>query len=183
MQRPVGGGPEEVVWHWYFKDSAPDSVDFTELNGDGLWDMRVFMGGTAKPIDLLQREAFSLLGPPLPSPVAENGESSAPADLWKCFDGDTSTVWQSTAPKTYIELPNPLGAPMNELDLQMTGKKRPKKIDVFAGDSKVQTLDLAETDEVQRFHLDARAVNAPSIRIETKASADAPVEIRELQIR
>src|SRR5262245_19783851 len=59
MQRATAT-QEGISWHWYFDDGAPDSIQITETNGDGLWDVRVFMhGGTTR--DFVQGETFTFL--------------------------------------------------------------------------------------------------------------------------
>src|SRR5262245_27712195 len=56
MQR-MSNETENVTWHWYLTDGAPDSIQLAEINGDGLWDVRVFMaGGTTR--DFIQGNSF-----------------------------------------------------------------------------------------------------------------------------
>jgi len=173
-------GPDLVSWHWLFRDGAPDSIQALELNDDGLWDVRVFMKG-GKARDLIQGRAFTFMGPEREGLVALNGESSAPTDAWKCFDGDTATVWQSPSGRAFIDVPNPFGLGKGELSVRLAGKDRPRKIAVVAGGA-TQALDLAGTSEEQRFKLDAAVTGAPSIRLEIQGSG-ANVAISELEFR
>jgi len=173
-------GPDLVSWHWLFRDAAPDSIQALELNDDGLWDVRVFMKG-GKVQDLIQGRAFTFMGPEREGLVALNGESSAPADLWKCFDGDTATVWQTPASGAFIDIPNPFGLGKGELAVRLAGKDRPTKIGLVAGDA-TQALELAGTSAEQRFKLDPAVMAAPSIRLEIQG-AGANVAISELEFR
>ncbi len=173
-------GPDLVSWHWLFRDGAPDSIQALELNDDGLWDVRVFMKG-GKTQDLIQGQAFTFMGPEREGLVALNGESSAPADVWKCFDGDTATVWQAPASGAFLDFPNPFGLGKGELTVRLAGKDRPTKIGLVAGDA-TQALDLASTSEEQRFKLDPAVTGAPSIRLEIQGSG-ANVAISELEFR
>ena len=53
------GDDNRVVWHWYFNEDAPDSIEAIELNEDGLWDVRMFIG--SKTQDYVQEQSFSLV--------------------------------------------------------------------------------------------------------------------------
>ena len=99
--------PARVVWHWYFADGQPDSAAATELNGDGLWDVRVYMnGGDVR--DFIQGESFTLMAAERDDRIAQNGDSSDPAGVWRCFDGDTTTAWEGTAGVgSWIAIPAP----------------------------------------------------------------------------
>jgi len=178
VQRPIGGGPEDVVWHWYFGEAAPDSAQVVEISGDGLWDIRVFMAG-GKTLDLIQRQSFTLMGPPFGTAIAVNGAALAPSELWKCFDGSDTTVWEAPSSNASIEFLNPLRAPLSEVDVRLGDRKRPGTLEIYAGSSKVQTIDLAATSEPQRFQLDAAVRDAPMIRVEVKSGT----EISEMGIR
>jgi hypothetical protein len=173
-------GPDLVSWHWLFRDGAPDSVQALELNDDGLWDVRVFMKG-GKTQDFVQGRAFTFMGPERDGLVALNGDSSAPADLWKCFDGDTATVWQSPAGGAFIDVPNPFGLSKGELTVRLAEKDRPTKIGLVAG-AATQSLELTGTSAEQRFKLDPAVTSASSIRLEIQGSG-ANVAISELEFR
>ena len=172
---------ERVGWHWFFADAAPDSVVFTELNRDGLWDARVFFGSTS--IDLLQREEFSLLGRDRSSTGAMNGASSSSAGLWMCFDGDSATAWRAPRKGAFVEIPIPLGVERAELDVQLAGDDQPARLDVYAGDQKLQTIDLSDGIARQSFRLDPAARGAESIRIEFEGGDGDSVAVSELEIR
>jgi hypothetical protein len=176
----MGDGPDRVSWHWVFGDAAPDSVQPIELNNDGLWDARVYMRG-GKVVEFIQDDTFTFMGPEREGLVAFNGASSAPAGLWKCFDGDSTTAWKSPAKDAFIEVPNPFGLQAGELTMRLAGQDRPERVELVAGDAK-QILDLAATTAEQRFTLDAAVASAPSIRLELQGSG-ASVAISELGIR
>lgn len=182
VTRPIEGvGDEHVGWHWYFSDAAPDSVVFTEINRDGLWDARVFLGDRA--IDMIQGEAFSLLGSERGGTAAMNGASSAPAELWKCFDGDSATAWRSPRSGAFIEIPVPLGVERAELHVQLAETNRPAKLEIYADERKLQTVDLSDGIARQRFALDPSVRDAASIRIDVVGGTGDTVAISELEIR
>jgi hypothetical protein len=179
--RGFGDESPRPVWHWYFRDGAPDSVQAADLNRDGLWDVRVFMrGGTT--VDYLQDQSFSFRGRERGGLVAMNGGSSAPADIWKAFDADTATAWRSPAAGAFLEIPNPFGLSTGELSLQLSGGSRPKKVALFAGEKKVHEFDLAPTREEQRFLLDPELKGAESIRVVVEGEG-ASVAVSELEIQ
>ena len=178
-QRMISG-PDLVSWHWLFADGAPDSIQALELNNDGLWDARVFMKG-GKVLEFIQGQTFTFMGPEREGLIALNGESSTPADLWKCFDGDTATVWRSPASRAFIDVPNPFGLGVGELTVRLADNDRPGKIELVAGDAR-QALDLAETLDEQRFKLTPEQAAAPLIRLEIQGSG-ANVAVSELGLR
>lgn len=169
-----------VAWHWFFASGAPDSVQAVDLNRDGIWDVRIFTGGAAT--ELIQDRDFSFMGPDRAGTVAHNGPSSASADLWKVFDADTATAWQSPAADAYIDVPNPFGLDRGELSIRLWGKNRPKKIALFDGEKKVQEFDLESTAQEQRFVLDEALKRAAIIRVRPQGSG-ATVALSELEIR
>jgi len=173
------GQPDKVVWHWRFTDQAPDSIAALELNGDGLWDVRVYMRG-GKTVDMEQDRDFCFRGPERDALAAMNGPASAP-ELWKAFDGDTATAWSSPAANAYIEMANPFGLTAGELAVRLAGGNRPGKL-TLTGGSASQSLDLEPTAEEQRFTLDAGFKEAPTIRVEFDAKG-ANVALSELGIR
>lgn len=181
VTRPTESPVEHVGWHWYFSDAAPDSVVFTEINRDGLWDARVFLGD--RTMDLIQGEAFSLLGSERDGTAAMNGASSAPAELWKCFDGDSATAWRSPRASAFIEIPVPLGIERAELVVQLADTDQPAKLEVRAGDRKLQTIELSEGIAKQKFSLDPAAREATSLRIDVTGGKGDAVAISELEIR
>jgi hypothetical protein len=180
VSRALVGTVERVGWHWYFEDAAPDSAALMELNHDGLWDVRIYL--KSGPVDFIQGESFSLLGRVHEGTEVMNGSASAPAELWKCFDGDSTTVWQSPASGAFIEIPIPLGLETAELEVQVPRENPPLRINVFADGNKLQTIDLSETVDRQMFRLDPAAQSAALIRIELQGNGDV-VAISELEIR
>ncbi len=178
MQR-AGNAVGGISWHWYFDDGAPDSIQLTEINGDGLWDVRVFMRG-GQPRDFVQGETFTLLADQ-DMRAAGNGASSG-TDAWKAFDGDTATAWQAPAKDAYIVLPMPLGVEQGTLRLRVASGSRANKVEIFAGDRKVQSVELQRTNQFQEINLDAAAKDAPAVRLVVEGPA-ATVAISELEIR
>ncbi|HEU4928785.1 MAG TPA: hypothetical protein VFU38_03070 [Candidatus Krumholzibacteria bacterium] len=178
MQRatPASDG---ISWHWYFADGAPDSVQLTELNGDGLWDVRVFMrGGTTR--DFVQGESFTLMADQ-DIRVAMNGSASG-TDSWKAFDGDTATAWQAPAKDAHIDLPTPLGIKEGRLRLRLATGSTANRVDIFAGDRKVQSVELQRTNQFQEIDLDDSVMDAPGMRLVVEGPA-ATIAISELEIR
>ncbi len=177
MQRMVNSD-ERVTWHWYFNDGAPDSVQFAEINGDGLWDVRVFMaGGTTR--DFVQGESFTFMTDRSET-FAMNGASSG-TDAWKAFDGDTTTVWESPAKGAFVEVALPMGYEEGKLRVKVA-EGRANKIDVFAGDRKAQSASLKDTRAYQEIALDASLKDAPAIRIVVEGPSQT-VAISEMEIR
>jgi len=178
MQRSSNDDPA-ITWHWYFADGAPDSIQLVELNGDGLWDARVFMaGGTTR--EFIQGETFTLMTD-RDARFAMNGAASGSAS-WKAFDGDTTTAWQSPSKDAYIEIPIPMGLEKGELQIQLAGGNRATKIEIFAGDKKVQDVALQNTSALQRVDLDDSLNDATSIRVVVEGPSST-VAISELGIR
>ncbi len=178
MQR-LGNETENVTWHWYFADGAPDSVQLAELNGDGLWDVRVFMaGGTTR--DMIQGQGFTLMTDRIER-VAMNGASSG-KDAWKVFDGDTTTVWQAPANDAYLVVPMPLGLKDGKLRVRLGAGGGAEKLAIYAGDKKVQDVALTKSDRFQDVDLDAAVKDAPEIRV-VLAGPGSMVSVSELEIR
>jgi hypothetical protein len=150
-----------------------------EINGDGLWDVRVFMsGGTTR--DFIQGETFTLMTE-REARYAMNGASSA-GESWKAFDGDTATAWQAPASGAFIEIPLPMGAGAGELSVRVASGSRASKLEIFAGDKKVQDVALQGSSEFQRIQLDPELQQAPTIRIVVEGPAPT-VAISEMEIR
>jgi hypothetical protein len=145
-----------------------------EIDGDGLWDVRVFMsGGTTR--DFIQGETFTLMTE-REARYAMNGASSA-RESWKAFDGDTTTAWQAPG-GAFIEIPLPMGAGAGELSVRSGAGK----IELFAGDKKVQDVALQGLDEFQLVRLAPELQQAPAIRVVVEGSSPT-VAISELEIR
>ena len=181
LTRPLDIPEENIGWHWYFADAAPDSAALLEINRDGLWDARVYFAG--RSMDMIQGESFSLLGRGREGSEALNGASTAPADLWKCFDGDSATAWRSPAKDAFIELPVPLGVTQAQLDVQLSDRNRPEKLGVYAGERKLQTIQLSDGTARQSFALDPAVRDASSLRLVVEGAAADSVAISELEIR
>jgi hypothetical protein len=178
MQR-TSNVSEGITWHWYFADGAPDSVQLLELNGDGLWDVRVYMtdGGTR---DFIQGETFSLMTD-RHARFAMNGASST-NESWKAFDGDTTTAWRSSAREVFVEIPLPLGLEKGELAVRVADGSRASKIRIFAGDRLGQEIDLKAAGANAPVALDPSLKEVPALRVVVEGPA-APLAISELEIR
>ena len=169
------------VWHWYFDNTAPDSVAAVDINRDGLWDVRVFMAG-GKTVELLQDKDFSFTGSEHDGLFANNGKSSNNDTLWKAFDADSSTSWQSPASGAFIEVPTPFGLSAGQLTVRLAGGSRPTHLEIGDGTKKIQDVDLSSTAEEQRFVLDAAVKALPMIRINVVGKGKN-VAISELSIQ
>jgi len=152
------------VWHWFFDKSAPDSITAADINRDGLWDVRIFMAG-GKTVELVQDKDFSFGGAEHDGLFANNGASSNSESLWKAFDSDTSTAWQSPSNGAYIDIPNPFGLDAGQLSVRMAGGSRPTRLEIGDGTKKIQDCDLESTMEEQRFELDPSVKALPVIRV------------------
>ena len=178
MQRATASS-EGISWHWYFDDGAPDSIQITETSGDGLWDARVFMhGGTTR--DFVQGETFTFMTD-TGMRIAMNGKSSG-TDAWKVFDGDTTTAWQAPAKDAYIDVPMPMGVEKGTVRLRLAAGSRASSVDIFAGDRKVQSVELQRTNQFQEITLDPAVKDAPAMRLVVEGPAET-VAISELEIR
>lgn len=181
VTRPLDVPQETIGWHWYFTDAAPDSAVMMEINRDGLWDARIYFGDRA--VDMVQGESFSLLGHDRGGSEAFNGASSSPMDSWKCFDGDSTTAWQSAAKDAYVEMPVPLGVTDAQLEVQLAKRNRPSKLDIYAGGQKLQTIQLSDGTSRQDFSLDPAVRDASAVRVQIAGAPGDSVAISELEIR
>lgn len=168
------------VWQWYFTDGAPDSIDAVDINRDGLWDVRIYMAG-GKTIEYLQGTDFAFDGAEHEGLFANNGASSNPKDVWKVFDADTSTSWQSPSTNAYIDIPTPFGLTAGQLSVRDAGGMHPVRLEIGDGTKKIQDCDLASTSEEQRFQLDAAVKTLPMIRV-TVVGKGKNVALSELGI-
>jgi len=174
------------VWHWYFADDAPDSVQAVEVNEDGLWDVRMFVKG--QPRDYIQDQSFTLSARQRDDLIAMNGGASEPVDAagmsWFAFDGDTATAWRSKLGGAYIEVPVPLGAGTT-LSIQLLASDQPRKVELKADGKKVQEFELDATTLEQAVQLDAAAQGASVLRLEFKSGQDGAgnVAVAELGVR
>lgn len=168
------------VWHWYFDNAAPDSATAVDINRDGLWDVRVFMAG-GKTMEFLQDTDFTFGGTEHDGLFANNGASSKTEGLWKVFDADTSTSWQSPSNGAYIDIPNPFGLEVGQLSVREAGGSRPVRLEIGDGTKKIQDCDLESTAEEQRFQLDGAVKALPVIRV-TVVGKGKNVALSELEI-
>jgi hypothetical protein len=173
--------PPRPVWHWYFDNAAPDSVTAVDINRDGLWDMRVYAAG-GKTMEFIQDNDFTFGGAEHDGLFANNGASSKSEGLWKAFDADTSTSWQSPSTGAYIDIPNPFGLQVGQLSVREAGGSRPVRLEIGDGTKKIQDCDLESTAEEQRFQLDAAVKALPVIRV-TVVGKGKNVALSELEIR
>jgi hypothetical protein len=133
------GAEVAPAWHWYFEDMVPELVEKTEINDDGLWDVRV-SSKDGKTVEFVQAESFVLTAAGRSDWIALNGVSSQPVTagdaLWKCFDGDTSTAWRSE-----FELEPKAASQMIRLDQGATGAKKIRLVfDATYGDGDVVSV-------------------------------------------
>ncbi len=178
MQR-ASNDAEGITWHWYFADGVPDSLQLVELNGDGLWDARVFMAGGATR-DFIQGESFTFMTD-REARFAMNGAASG-TESWKAFDGDTATAWQSPAKGAFVEIPIPMGLEAGTLSLRVASGSRVDKVVIYQGEKKVQDVGLKNADELHDVPLDASLKDALAIRLVVEGPG-ATVAISELAIR
>ncbi|UCG53625.1 MAG: hypothetical protein JSW58_08710 [Candidatus Latescibacterota bacterium] len=158
-------------WHWHFKDMVPDAVTNVEMNGDGLWDVQV-ASNDGQVINLIQDDSFTLTAADRSDWIAMNGTSSEPvsedAAMWKCFDGDTTSAWQSsTGPDddAFLELDVPFGVKDGMLVLQTLASNQPSRCTVYADGKQLQVIDLEPKAARQITHLDGAAKGAKTIRL------------------
>jgi hypothetical protein len=184
-------GPRyEWVWHWYFEDASPQSVNRVEVNEDGMWDVQV-VTGKGKQINFIQDETFSLLGGDRKDKIALNGTSSPAPDeypLWHCFDGNNSTTWMSSLEgreKPFIEVASPLGLEDGILSILCTAFNQPRNCEIEADGKTVQSFQLESTTEEQLIQLDPKCRTAKKIRLVVRSchGASRAAAIAELSIR
>lgn len=183
------GGRLHPSWHWYFEDMVPDSVLKREINGDGLWDVRM-VASHGKTVDFLQDDSFTLMGPERSDWIAMNGESSPPVskenELWKAFDGDTTTAWKS-APQdvAFIELAVPFGVRDGVLRIATLSSEQPERCVVYADGKRVGEVELQPVAGRQEIALDAGIRGAKSVRLEFPSvrGGGNVVAVAELSLR
>ena len=173
-----GNSGDRAVWHWYFSDSAPDSVTYLELNDDGLWDVRVHFGG--KHTDFLQESDFSFFGKLRADLIAMNGPASNPDGMWQAFDGDTTTAWSAGGDSGWLEVFSPMGLRDGVLALQLDGEGASTKVLVKADGKQLSEFDLEATPLEQVFQLGDGAMSASVLRFEFSGGN---VAISEVQVR
>lgn len=158
------------AWHWFFADVVPEDVEKVELNGDGLWDLRVTTKDGTK-LEFLQDESFVLSANDRSDWIAMNGTSSPPLDndngLWRCFDSDTSTAWRSSdvGGGAFVELAAPFGLEQKTLVLRTLDYDQPRHVTVYADGKNIQEFELEPKAEVQTVPLAGGAKGAQKIRL------------------
>jgi hypothetical protein len=173
-----GNSGDRAVWHWYFDDSAPDSVTYHELNDDGLWDVRVHFGG--KHSDFLQESDFSFFGKLRSDLIAMNGSASKQDGLWQAFDGDTTTAWSAGGESGWLEVYSPMGLRDGVLALQLHSEGASTKVTVKADGKQVSSFDLEPIAMEQVFQLGDAAMSAATLRLEFSGGN---VAVAEVQVR
>ncbi len=165
-------GPEIAqCWHWYFENKVPEAVSKVELNDDGLWDVKI----TTKSGDsmtFIQDDSFSLVAKTRSDWLAMNGTSSAPvsedAAMWRCFDGDTTTAWRSSAASgggAYVEFHTPFGVEEGNLSIHLLDIEQPKTCTVFADGRQIDVVELEAKPVWQLAHLGEGVKGAKLIRL------------------
>lgn len=183
-------GPNfEWVWHWYFEDVQPKTIERIELNEDGLWDIRITTSDGTR-LDLIQDKTFTLAGGERRDKIALNGKCSEPVEghpLWHCFDGSTSTAWKSSmeGDKPFIEVASPLGLKDGILSIRLLAFDQPKSCEIEADGKTVQSFQLEATTEEQLIQLDSKCKTAKKIKLTVRSchGASRTAAIAELSIR
>jgi hypothetical protein len=181
------GEDDRIVWHWYFEDGTPDAIEALELNGDGLWDVRMRAGGETR--EYIQDETFSFMARKREDRVAMNGKASEPIGdtgaSWRCFDGDPNTAWRSRTKGAFVDVPTPLGIKDGVLTIQLLTEDQPRKCELKADGKKVQEFELEQTTLEQVIQLDERARGARLLRLEIQSTHGGTenVAIGELEIK
>jgi len=159
------------AWHWYFDNNVPESVKKIELNDDGLWDIRITMKD-GDVLELLQDDSFDLTAFERSDWIALNGTSSEPVSadhkMWKCFDGDSSTTWSSSAgdgKETFLEVPAPFGIEEGILTLQTAQENQPLHCTLYADGKKVQEFELQPTAASQVVRLEEGVKGAKRVKL------------------
>jgi hypothetical protein len=173
-----GNSGDRSVWHWYFTSDAPDSVTYVELNDDGLWDVRMFVGD--EHVDYLQESDFSFFGRPRSDLIAMNGTASSPEGMWQAFDSDSTTSWMVDGDDGWVEVYSPFGLRDGVLTVQLGRDGAARKVEVKADGKKVSTFDLDATRQKQVLKLGEGAMKATTLRLEFSGGK---VEIAEIAIR
>lgn len=157
------------VWHWYFEDDVPSSVTTTELNDDGLWDVRI-KTKKGEEHTYLQDQSFTMVGGHPECWMANNGAASQPvsegSEMWQCFDGDSTTTWRTASKGAFIEMRVPFGVANGVLEVRTAQDGQPKSCTVYADGKKLQDVSLEETSSLQRVDLDPKIKGARKVRLE-----------------
>jgi hypothetical protein len=160
------------VWHWYFDDTVPEAVESVELNDDGLWDVRI-KTADGQESTFIQGESFAMTAAPREGWMAHNGVSSTPVsganEMWKCFDGDSSSTWQSSlagGQKAFLEVSIPFGVEEGVLAVRPADTGLPQRCTLYADGDKLQDIELKNESSLQMLQLQPSVKGAKSIRLE-----------------
>jgi hypothetical protein len=163
------GADVAPAWHWYFEDMVPDSVVKTEINGDGLWDVRI-VSTRGKVLQSVQDASFTLVAKERSDWIAMNGNSSAPVaetfGSWRCFDGDTTTAWKSSVPGAFLEIPVPFGVQEGTLTLYTLSAEQPRACAVYADGKQAGEIEIQPVAGRQMIALGEGVRGAKKIRLE-----------------
>jgi hypothetical protein len=178
-------------WHWFFSDLVPDSVSRVEINEDGLWDVEMyFKGGTKKRF--IQDDSFTFMAGARKDWLALNGSSSTPVSrdnaLWKCFDGDSTTVWRAPLEDeagAFIELFAPFGVDEGILSVTTADNEQPKQCEIYAGSTKIDDFKLKAKAGKQLVRLSGKIKGAKNVRIVFKSAHGKSrfVSVAELSLK
>ncbi len=164
------------AWHWYFEDMVPDSVERVELNHDGLWDVRI-VSTRGQVEKYIQDDTFTLSALERNDWIAMNGSSSPPASeaagMWRCFDGDTATAWQSSLTNgAFLEFDVPFGVKNGNLTLCAMPSDQPRQCTVYADGKQVGRIEFKPVAGRQVISLGQGVVGAKKIRLEFTSTHD-----------
>jgi hypothetical protein len=182
------GATFKWVWHWYFEDMIPASIQRVELNQDGLWDIRL-TPTKGKTIEFLQDDSFSLAAGQRGDRIALNGKSSESLPdfpLWFCFDNNHITVWKSLLnSEVFIDVASPFGLRDGILSITAGQTDQPRECVIKADGKEIQRFILEPTTDEQLIKLEPAARTASSIRlvVESCHGESRQVAIAELSIR
>jgi hypothetical protein len=158
------------AWHWYFAEDVPEKVEKVELNDDGLWDVRITLKN-GNILEFIQNESFDFTAANRTDWIALNGASSQPIGegaMWKCFDGDSTTAWQSSTGSgggAYLEVAAPFGVVYGVLTLHTMDVNQPRQCTLFADGEKLQEFELEPKAASQLIRLDDGVRGAKKIRL------------------
>ncbi|MBI4720157.1 MAG: hypothetical protein HY770_02800 [Chitinivibrionia bacterium] len=164
------------AWHWHLKGFVPESIYAEEINEDGLWDIRV-TAGKQHTLTFTQGTDFTFDAKPRGDLLALNGTVDPPAvpdhDLWRCFDGDSTTTWETILGeqnKVVLDLVAPFGVAEDVLIVETAEDNQPKEVEAYAGDRKIDTFKLKDKAGKQILRLSPSIKGAKNVRLVFKSS-------------
>ncbi len=173
-------------WHWYFADMVPDSVVQTELNQDGLWDVRI-VSTRGKVQTYIQEQSFTLAGKDRSDWIAMNGTSSPPVSdnfaMWKCFDGDSTTGWKSASPGAFVEFDVPFGVRDGILSICPLPSDPPRECTVYADGKQIGKVEIRPVAALQMMTLPDAVKGAKRIRLEFTPAQGDTVAVAEIGLK